>query len=223
MKKIKLITMALCLCSASALFAQGAANDSTTKKIALGIGPSFNAGLGGNLKADYRLSSKLSIGLKLMLTADVYSLYNYTKPQFYTVESLPGNNLAATFSSTYYILGKNSFNSKGGLYLSLGLGYYDTKESATITTVLPVTDSGYYQKTQIYGANGFSALISIGGDFKLGPGKIYAEFPMPFMLVGSSYAHFSNETGLYPSNDSNSSFTGFYAAPFINIGYQIYL
>ena len=223
MKKIKLIAMALCLCSVSVLFAQSAANDSTGKKITLGIGPSFNAGLGGNLKADYRLSSKLSVGLKLMLTADVYSLYNQTKPEFYTVESLPGNNLAAAVSSTYYILGKNSINSSGGLYLSLGLGYYDTKESATITTVLPVTDSGYYQKTQIYGANGFSALISIGADYKVGPGKIYAEFPMPLMLVGTSYAHYSNQTGLYPSTDSNTSFSGFYAAPFINIGYQIYL
>ena len=223
MKKIKLISMALCLCSVSVLFAQSAANDSTGKKITLGIGPSFNAGLGGNLKADYRLSSKLSVGLKLMLTADVFTLYNHYSPIVYTVESLPGNNLAAAVSSTYYLLGKNSINSNGGLYVSLGLGYYDTKESATITTVLPVTDSGYLQQTVNNGAKGLSALISIGVDYKVGPGKIYAEFPMPFMLVGTSYAHFSNQTGLYPSADSNNTFTGFYAAPFINIGYQIYL
>ena len=158
-----------------------------------------------------------------MLTADVYSLYNYTKPELYTVESLPGNNLAAALSTTYYILGKNSINSNGGLYVSLGLGYYDTKESATITTLLPVTDSGYSQKTQIYGAKGFSALISIGADYKLGPGKIYTEFPYPFMLIGTMYGNFSNQTGTYQSADYNDKLTGFYAAPFINIGYQIYL
>ena len=217
MKRIKLIAVAVCLCSV--LFAQSAANDLLINKIAIGAGLSSNTGLGGNVKADYHLSDKLSVGLKCILTGNV-SEYN---TKIYKVEYLPGSNLAATLSSTYYILGKNNMSSKAGLYVGLGLGYFDSETSATTSTLLPVTDTKYIQRTVNDGANGFSALINIGGDYKLGPGKIYADFSLPFILVGTVFSHYSNQTGLNPSTDKTSPYTGIYPAIFINLGYQINL
>ena len=188
-------------------------------KIAIGAGPSLNTGIGGNVKADYHLSDKLSVGLKCILTGNVS---DYSTKSF-KVEYLPGSNLATTLSSTYYILGKNNISSNAGLYVGLGLGYFDSENYATTTTLLPVTDNKYLQKTVNDGANGFSALINIGGDYKLGPGKLYADFSFPYILVGKVFSLYSNQTGLYPSTDKISPYTGLYPAIFINLGYQINL
>ena len=80
MKKLKLILMTALCCSSMIALAQddGKASSPTTsdKKMVIGAGLSYNAGLGGNLKFDYLLNNKFSIGLKSMITS--YGWKDYT-------------------------------------------------------------------------------------------------------------------------------------------------
>ena len=232
MKKLKLILITA-LCSASMIaLAQDASKVSSPttsdKKMLIGAGLSYNTGLGGNLKFDYLLNNKFSIGLKSMITSYGYKDYTSAAVLPYygiKVEYKPGNALGAMIATTFYIFGKNNSESKGGIYASLGLGYSAYKMSYTSTSLAPTSDSSYYKYSVDTGSKCFSGLISIGGDRKLGPGRIYFEISAPIEIYGTDFDTFTSQEwnrDIKLIDQKDTRFQGFGALTFLNLGYQIY-
>lgn len=229
MKKLKLILITA-LCSASMIvLAQDASKVSapttSDKKMVIGAGLSHNLGLGGNLKFDYLLNNKFSIGLKSMITSYRFKDYTYATvlPYYgFKVDYQPGNALGAMIATTFYIFGKNNSESKGGIYASLGLGYSAYKMSRTVTSLAPTTDSLYNKYSLDHGSKCFSGLISLGGDRKLGPGRIYFEISVPIEIYGTDFDTFTLQENITLTDQKYNRFQGFSILSFLNLGYQIY-
>ncbi len=234
MKKLQLILMIALFNSSMIALAQDAGKVSSPtisdKKMVIGAGVSYNTGLGGNLKFDYLLTNKFSIGLKSMITP--YGFEDYTTTDvlpYYGIKAdyQPGNALGAMIGTTFYIFGKNNSESKGGMYASLGLGYSAWKMSSTVTSLAPVSDSLYYKYSYDLGSKCFSGMISLGGDRKLGSGRIYFEIPLTLELYGTDFTTFTfqkwNRSQLFSIPDQKyTRFQGFSSTLFLNIGYQFY-
>jgi hypothetical protein len=217
------------LCSGSMItLAQDASNTSfpatSENKIVIGAGVSYNLGLGGHLKYDYLLTNKFSIGLKSMMTSYGFEDFTNTDAQL-KADYKPGNVLGVMIATTFYIFGKNNSESKGGMYASLGLGYSASKFSKTVTSLTPV-DSLYYKYNNDFRSKNFSGLISIGGDSKLGPGRIYFEIPLTLDIYGTVFDKYTFQISspyvLQPDNTKYTRFQGFSTMLFLNLGYQLY-
>ena len=199
------------------------------KKMVIGAGLSYNAGLGGNLKFDYLLNNKFSIGLKSMITSYSYEDYTYDDvvlPYYgFKIDYQPGNALGAMIATTFYIFGNNNSESKGGIYASLGLGYSAYKLSSTTTSLAPVSDTLYYKYSKDFGSKCFSGLISIGGDRKLGSGRIYFEISVPIEIYGTDFDTYTFQEwnrDITQLDYKNTGLQGFGALAFLNLGYQFY-
>lgn len=231
-----MLTISYLLCSIIAL-AQDAENlssgVSSEERMVIGAGVSaydIVKGMGANLKFDYLLNDKFSVGLKSMLS--VYKLEDYTllpdlSDSGYLIQYEPANAFTVMIASTFYIFGKNDSESKGGMYTSLGLGYAARKSVETIASMEPVSNNAYFKSIDEFGYRYFSCLISIGGDCKLGPGRIYFEIPYTLGVYGTDYDKLQYyETNPYRSSNDNYSNTGFldfsYVDLSLNLGYQLY-
>ena len=190
------------------------------KKIAVGIGVSthsvlYSPNFGGNIKLDYLLTKKFSIGIKSIITSYNYESRNngwlnssiISAPVIYK----PGRIINISLISSYYILGKNQ-SSKAGLYVTAEVGYNDLKRKYTYNN-----NEGFIY---IYRVKTLSGLVGLGGDFKIGPGRMYIETPVSFTLFGT-------ETYDYPTIDgkktvSNKSKPSGSIRPFVNLGYTLF-
>lgn len=161
-----------------------------------------------------------------------YGWKDYTQPSDqnfkygYKIDYQPGNALSVMIAPTFYIFGKNSSESKGGIYASLGLGYSAWKVSETGTSLAPVSDSAYYTYSENFGSKNFSGLISIGGDRKLGPGRIYFEIPVVLDIYGTNFTNYTsqkwNNNNIIQPDYKYSGFQQFDFRLFLNLGYQLY-
>ena len=234
MKTLKILTFVPSILLTQISFAQESKTntDASGKKLILGAGLSsysVGGGIGGNLKFDYLLNNKLSIGLNSMLSTNVWEDHTYY-PWFsgdgvLKVDYHTGNAFAVMATSTFYIFGHNNYESKGGMYASLGLGCAGWKVSETVTSLASVGDSVYYKYDSDFGRKDFSCMIGIGGDRKLGPGRLYIELVNAFGIYGTNYSNYTYEKKPYWRSADNQKNTGFSYidwVPFLNLGYHFY-
>ena len=195
MKKI-IISLSVSIWLSAGLYAQ---EPSTQKKYALGAGISVSAvsgSLGGNLKSDYLVNDKLSFGVKYFMAKfqqDDELNYSVNPGETSTHIYDPGHDLNIDLVSTYYIAGKNR-DGKGGFYTNLGLGYNDWKYSFSASHVNHGSVGSYDQVTT---SKSYVCLVGLGGDLKVGPGRIYFELPFSFGIYVADHEHYSNKTGDY--------------------------
>lgn len=137
------------------------------KKYAITLGASYSSyacGLGGNLKMDYLKSYKLGLGLKTVAATNRFQDINI--PSSHQITNAPGINFLSDLTLTYYVIG-DYCNSKGGIYADLGFGYHTKKTNYTMQ--FTGTPSFKVNETE----SGLGWHLSLGGSYKLGPGKIY--------------------------------------------------
>ncbi len=199
--------------------------DTLEKKIVLGIGGTYTPdGYGGMIKFDYLKNQKLSFGVRSHITSNIWE--NYTQPidntpgsgaPGYTATFHPGHVINVFLTSTYFLLG-NNFSSKAGVYLSAGLGYQDWTMSETVIYTDPL-----YDHNSDFSYRTFSGMICLGGNYKLGPGKLFLDIP----LGADLYERYDNSTIYKNGITSNTPSKGFgyFAGSFlaINLGYAFSL
>lgn len=232
--KNKILTLAASVLLMQTLLAQESPTARIDeKKIIIGAGISdhnITEGFGANLKCDYLLTNKFSVGLRSIYTSNsgwtrTPSALEYGPP-FYAVDTKPSRHLNTMLVSTFCIFGKNSLESKGGVYASIGAGYRSLKTSTTITSAAPEGDTLYYKYSKDNREKDFAGLVSIGGDLKLGPGKIYFEVPFTFNIYGGIASKYYDGVGEKIPNNSSPYNTWFPFSLenglFLNVGYQFY-
>ncbi len=186
----------------SNLYSQtGLENSSPTKNKAISLGvfacapPSYSGAFGGNIKLEYTKNKKLGLGIKLLASGNnsghIINGYDYS---FEKEKSF--SYLLADLTATYYILG-NYNESKGGLYSELGLGYHRG------VSEVEYQNYWFYNGINTNSYNGLGGHISIGGNRKLGPGKIYLELIAGTTLFGSVEENWSNPNFLAQLNVSS--------------------
>jgi hypothetical protein len=167
-----------------------------------GIGAAVIDGpfLGGQITADYFLKSKLSFGAGVILGAP-----NFNGP------NRRGYNLEAMLTAKYYLLGHNA-SGRAGLYVQGSLGYIGGK-----STYGSIGNSNYVQWT----VNGLGAALSIGGDLKLGPGRLFLEAQNTLMILGDSEIHGTYQTAPPESFGYRALHPGFWGIH-LKLGYVIH-
>jgi hypothetical protein len=228
MKK-QILTLATAALVAQAAYAKQNTADSlfSKKKYAVGVGITYTgSGIGGTVKFDYLKTKKLSFGLRSHVTGNKWNDYSNSgsnQPGFespgFTLH-YAGGRVINSFLTTTYHFKKEGYTSNFGLYLVGGLGYQDWKMSETVAYTDPRYDynADFSYKT-------FSGLICFGGDYKVGPGKIFLDIPLVINIYEDSedkIVYTSGNTINYSSNrwiTKGTSLTSFAA---INFGYTVY-
>jgi len=200
------------------------AQDAGSKKNVLGAGVGFNGShgdFGGNLFYSRMISPKLGIGARMFVTP---FKYNDSKGDYLSWYNQKGTRFDISLAANYYVIGNNE--SKFGLYTGLGMGY----ASENMTYLTQVTGSQYVDAQEY--ENGLSGNATLGINYKVGPGKIFFECNVSYILKGNNGNTYTYPSG-YPT-DANGSPTpnvgidfiqngvsGDYVHPCFNLGYQI--
>jgi hypothetical protein len=198
---------------------------SSPKTFSIGAGLCYSGeGAGAMVKADYLKTKKLSFGVRASVNSikwDDYSLPGSTTPgneyPGFTANSKMGYHANAFLTSTYY-LGKRGYSSKAGLYLSAGLGYESFSMSRTVT----YTDNKFdHDRKSSWGV--LSGLICLGGDYKLGPGKLFFDIPLGISIYSKGKDEIVYKA-MSPSNETLvwSGFGPNLSSMNINLGYTFY-
>ncbi len=200
------------------------AQDARSKKNVLGAGVGFNgevAGFNSNLFYSRMITPKLGFGARGFVTPYKYQDVVYGTLGWYDQKGFRFDVSAAV---NYYIIGNNE--SKFGLYSGLGIGY----GSENFTYLLQSTGSPYVNSREY--ENGFSGNATLGLNYKVGPGKIFLEYNISYILKGNVGDTFEYPSG-YPTDvDGNPSpyvgidylqkgVSGNYTHHCFNLGYQI--
>ena len=228
MKK-EILTFATAAIVAQAAFAQKNTTDSLflEKKYAVGAGVTFKGdGIGGTVKFDYLKTKKLSFGLRSNVTSNKWrdmSFSGSNEPGFeypgYTLH-FTGGHIINGFLTTTYNFKKEGYASKLGLYVVGGLGYQDFKMSGTTNYTDP-----QYDHSSVFSYKTFLGLICFGGDYKVGPGKVFLDIPIALSI----YEQYKNEYVFKTQPSRNGSFkSNYWAIPEVgfvalNIGYTLYI
>lgn len=184
MKKALAITLLILSISS---FAQ----DTISKKLALGVGPTWGTlGWGGNLNLTYSVSKKFNIKLRGIYVPGK-NIIIHNPPYYGGIETRPLTDIS--LSVNYFILGNTNRKCKAALYVGLGLGYLQQ-----------ITNTSYVYPGNLFSGNnpigsylekdvskGFAANGTLGAVFKLGPGKIYIEGCFSISFIGSTYSTFT--------------------------------
>lgn len=212
------------------------------KKISFGFGVSGNGtllqmkasslrdigllNLGGNLKFDYLINRKWSVGFKFIFTQfkrlDYYEAFDVS--EYYTVKYNPGYSLNSSIVSTYYLLGNNQ-SGKRSLYITQGLGYgdFNTSDTQFSTKNHYSTDAGvpfgegtfkHYERIKFS-----SGLISLGADFALLSGRLYIELPISISIYNERSYNVLTPDG--PVSKIDRGFSIYGTSAFINVGYAL--
>ncbi len=193
--------------------------------------------MGGNLKLEYLIKKKWSVGIKSMITGsaeeDYEEYFGPGKTEHFTVNNHPGHLINISLISTYYIFGKN-YKGKGGMYTTLGIGYTDFKNSDTQFS----TADRYYTYTELpngylmqapYGKGLFehkerykvlSGLLSFGADCKIGPGRLYAEIPISISTYYEGTYTYQDADGAHLGKTKRSALGA--SRAFFNLGYTLF-
>jgi hypothetical protein len=221
LKKIGLIAVFTCI-----LIANSFAQEGETKRFTVGAGfgsePEYFFSM-QHLKFDYNITPKISVGLKNNMrywdksnTQQGWATWRNT---IYSTTSLVG---------TYYLLGTNQNDSKwnvslfGGFSLNHDIYKYEYDLTNTDPNALLATkETTTYSYGRLY--------TGIGGNYKVGPGKIFLEIPVNFELYFTSRYKTSFNDGDIVKSDlevrtlSEESATNNYLHNFVGFqfGYQI--
>jgi len=190
MKIRKIILATITILPLSLIAQQKNEKEISNKKIAIGIGLSANelniGGMGGNLKIDYLTNKKINWGIKSILTGtktkNSFVAYDSVGEVSFIGQNDHGHNFNLSITSTIYLLGKNQGNG-AGLYTTLGLGYNHSKFVYNTTGY-----GGYMEQSgkNIYKSNMITNIAALGGDCKVGKGRIFLEILGVFDLIGSA-------------------------------------
>jgi hypothetical protein len=230
MKIKKLLLAAILIFNVASSKAQDASSGEKKYKLGIGVSPYvFGLGFGGNLKFDYLVNKKLSLGINAMLGTE-NSWNDYTSPadQYgpgFAVDYYKGNSKAIGLTVNYHVLGENNTNSKFGIYLGSGLSYSSWRKSSTVASLAPTTNSSYYKYDHYFGENNFSLVGTVGFDYKIGKGKAFLEMVNNIQLYGTEFDDFNylvSPNGGYASSAKYRKAFSLSNIAFINIGYQIY-
>jgi hypothetical protein len=161
------------------------------KKFTVGAGIAGDYAYGMiNLKFDYNLSNKWSVGIKnnIRFGTNVYAnSYLDSFQGLVTSEGTYPVYNTTVLTGTYQFVGSNQNSTKFNAYVFAGMGLnyekYVGKESYSNPqpNALLTTKSVRHEK---YGI----AAAGLGANYKLGPGKIYLEIPL-CMELWSSYRY----------------------------------
>ena len=80
-----------------------------------------------------------------------------------------GGHVINGFLTTTYNFKREGYASKLGLYVVGGLGYQDWNMSETVNYTDP-----QYDFSTVFSYKTFSGLICFGGDYKIGPRKVFS-------------------------------------------------
>jgi hypothetical protein len=196
-----------------------AQDGASSKKNLIGLGAGFNfdkGDFGGNLAFNHMLNPKFGIGTRIFVTP--YSWDDYYGGSYNSINH-KGLYFDASLAATYYLVG-NYNESKFALYSGFGLGFgSDTNSEDEQWLGAP------YVKEEQKEA-GLSANITLGSSYKVGPGKIFLEANVAYIVLGNQSTKYTYPAG-YPENAyhspdwSQNGVAGDYVQPCLNLGYQI--
>jgi hypothetical protein len=221
-------------------------NAQDSKKMVIGAGfttdfLTVGLGLGGNVKFDYLVSDKFSIGVRGMMHNGTFEDYTFTEPAGgpggpgWTSDYYQARNFNFGINASYYILNTNKIgDKKHSLHIDLGLGFVGYGMFNKITSLRAVTDPEYYTYTNYFGSNSLGLSPGLGYEFSLGKGKLFLDLVLPLELWGNEYTNYSDQvwgtffngggsdqTGGYGLRNTNDrGFQYFNPLFFANIGYQ---
>ncbi len=195
------------------------------------LGGGFSAysvigGYGGHLQVGYPVGKRFIAELKAVYTGNNWE--DYTLPADGSgpgarVDYHSGQVFTVSLGTLGYFIGSRQPEGKGGVYAGAGLGYTSWKMASDVAGLVPVTDSNYYKYRKDFGNRDFSASLSLGGDRKIGTGRIYVELLYSFAITGTEYANYQFEkqpSGGYLYNLNRSGFRDFESFAFVNLGYR---
>jgi hypothetical protein len=246
MKKLKLILITA-LCSASMIaLAQDASKVSSPttsdKKMLIGVGLSsdLSSAIGANVKFDYLVSDKFSIGVRGMFHFGSFEDYTFTDGggKGVTVDYSEGRNFNFGINASYYILNTNKIgDKKHSLHVDLGLGFVSHGMFNKVTSSRAVTDPEYYTYKNYSGSNSLALTPGLGYEYSLGKGKLFLDIFLPFEVWGTDFTNYSEQVWgtsfngggttqyggqiLFDTNRKGSQGFGVNTL-FANLGYQFY-
>ena len=211
------------------------------KKMVIGAGLSsdLSSGIGANVKFDYLVSDKFSIGVRGMFHNGTFNDYTYTTPGAtgYTSDYYQGIQFNFGINASYYILNTNKIgDKKHSLHIDLGLGFVGYGMFDKVTSLRAVTDPEYYTYRNYFGSNSLGLTPGLGYEYSLGKGKLFLDLVLPLEVWGTEYTNFSEQVwGTYFNGGGttqyggyllwNTNITGFQyfnSLFFANLGYQFY-
>ena len=233
MKKISYLLMLVLL--------QFQLNAQDSKKMLAGAGFSSDlAGIGANVKFDYLVSDKFSIGLRGMFHNGTFVDYTFIDNggKEVTGEYSEGRNFSFGINASYYILNTNKISDKKhSLHLDLGLGFVGYGMYAKLTSQRELTDPEYYRYTNYFGSNSLGLTPGLGYEYSLAKGKLFLDLFLPLEVWGNDFDNYSDQVwgtafngggtsqngGYLLGNTNRTGSQGFGALTlFINIGYQLF-
>ncbi|MBI3511565.1 MAG: hypothetical protein HY064_12960 [Bacteroidetes bacterium] len=193
--KISILILYMILIHAATFAQVSNSDDIQLSRFSVGLGISHGRttdqgpGWGGCIDANYFLGNKFSIGVRsILLAGRSYSSVgdakdsagNVAGQEFYSYKGSSIMNFGVV--SSYYVLGKNC-DSKGGAFLSLGVGYFSYHDVFAID----ITGTSTYGSGTVSTAHetkGLGLLFSAGLDHRLGIGRIFLDVPLEIGFAG---------------------------------------
>jgi hypothetical protein len=145
------------------------------KKYVVGLSAACSGtnNFGGGLRLDYLLKEKLSVGLRSFYASNRWKDESNSD---YSIKYHSGNITNFFLGATYHVLGNNNIDNKIGVYGTAGIGY----QSWTMSETVAFTNAGYNGYDSDFGYQTVSLLLSPGGEYKIGPGKVFLDVPVVF-------------------------------------------
>jgi len=193
----------------------------TNHRYAINLGPGLSTGgYSGNVGLSYALQ-KINIKFRALGCQSKAKVWPDGNHPTTSKPDLTGD---FSISVNYFLLGNATAKSKAGLYVGIGAGYmcYINKLS---TNYMYATDSSFKERLL---TQGLTANACVGGVYKLGPGKIYAEIYYSQIVVGNLNYKFDFLKGNPPA-PATTNYTeginlvnGSHAVLCFNVGYTFY-
>lgn len=207
------------------------------KKVTGGIGYSTDIEKhGAYLKLDYHLNKKLSIGFRTSGNFGAWSddwTFTLSEPnEAYqvNVDFVKGYQSGITLDAIYHVIGNNQ-NSKFGMRVEGGLGYFGWTQNSVVKSNAPIENPAYYTYNEKFGGRTVALKTGLGFEYQLGKGKVFLDVPLYIEVYGTDFNNYSNQKwGNDPNyNLSNSKNTSFRIQENpsnylnMNLGYQFSL
>ena len=209
-KSVKRSLMALLIVgNIEGLYAQNenvASVSKTEKKMTVGIGATYGSGIkGGMLKLDLLKNEKMSFGLRTHIGSIRWEDGAYVaNPSIaddisFTSKTHPGLLVNIFATATCNLLGMNTA-SKARFYGTAGVGYQSFAMSSTVKYSDP-----QYDNEHEYSFHSLGALLCLGTDMRLGPGKIFMDVPIMIEFYEKENSRRTYKTGQVDANSTKGS------------------
>lgn len=181
-----------------------------------------NGGIGTSIFYSKMISPKLGFGTRMFYTPYKYSDAIYETLSF---TNYNGRYFDISIGATYYFLG--DYKEKNwGIYSGIGFGYGNDFISHNRSV------TGYPNVLIRESENGFSGNLTLGGTYKIGPGRVFLELNLSYIIYGNSEERTDypsgypvDASGYYTPNVgldfSQKGVMGDNLIPCLNLGYQI--